>query len=59
VPTLRDLGYTIEGDSWFGLSGPAGIAPDITMSSTEQWSTYWRCPTFGNGCWPMQSYPSR
>jgi tripartite-type tricarboxylate transporter receptor subunit TctC len=30
VPTLRDLGYTIEGDSWFGLSGPAGIAPDIT-----------------------------
>jgi tripartite-type tricarboxylate transporter receptor subunit TctC len=50
VPTLRDLGYTIEGDSWFGLSGPAGIAPDITQSSTGQWSTCWRCPTFGNGC---------
>jgi tripartite-type tricarboxylate transporter receptor subunit TctC len=30
VPTLQELGYQIGGDSWFGLSGPAGIAPEIT-----------------------------
>jgi tripartite-type tricarboxylate transporter receptor subunit TctC len=30
VPTLQELGYQIVGDSWFGLSGPAGIAPEIT-----------------------------
>jgi tripartite-type tricarboxylate transporter receptor subunit TctC len=29
VPTLRELGYAIDADSWFGLSGPAGMAPDI------------------------------
>jgi tripartite-type tricarboxylate transporter receptor subunit TctC len=30
VPTLQELGYQIIGDSWFGLSGPAGIAPEVT-----------------------------
>jgi len=30
VPTLRELGYSIVGDSWWGLSGPAGLAPEIT-----------------------------
>jgi len=30
VPTLQELGYQIVGDSWFGLSGPAGIAPEVT-----------------------------
>jgi tripartite-type tricarboxylate transporter receptor subunit TctC len=30
IPTLQELGYRIVGDSWFGLSGPAGIAPEIT-----------------------------
>ena len=30
VPSLQELGYRIVGDSWFGLSGPAGIAPEIT-----------------------------
>jgi tripartite-type tricarboxylate transporter receptor subunit TctC len=30
VPTLRELGYSIVGDSWWGLSGPAGLAPEVT-----------------------------
>jgi tripartite-type tricarboxylate transporter receptor subunit TctC len=30
VPTLQELGYGIVGDSWWGLSGPAGIPPEIT-----------------------------
>jgi tripartite-type tricarboxylate transporter receptor subunit TctC len=29
VPTLREQGYDIVADSWFGLSGPAGLAPEI------------------------------
>jgi tripartite-type tricarboxylate transporter receptor subunit TctC len=29
VPTLREQGYDLVADSWFGLSGPAGLAPDI------------------------------
>ena len=29
VPTLRELGYNIVADSWFGLSGPAGLPRDI------------------------------
>lgn len=29
VPTLRDLGYNLVADSWFGLSGPAGLPRDI------------------------------
>jgi len=29
VPTLRDLGYDLVADSWFGLSGPAGLPRDI------------------------------
>ena len=31
VPTLRALGYDLEADSWFGLSGPAGLAPDLAL----------------------------
>jgi tripartite-type tricarboxylate transporter receptor subunit TctC len=27
VPTLHELGYSIIGDSWWGLSGPAGVPP--------------------------------
>jgi len=29
VPTLRDLGYDLVADSWFGLSGPAGLPRDM------------------------------
>lgn len=29
VPTLRELGYNIVADSWFGLSGPPGLPRDI------------------------------
>jgi tripartite-type tricarboxylate transporter receptor subunit TctC len=29
VPTLRDLGYDLMADSWFGLSGPPGLPPEI------------------------------
>src|SRR6185369_10841626 len=29
VPTLRDLGFDLMADSWFGLSGPAGMPPEI------------------------------
>jgi tripartite-type tricarboxylate transporter receptor subunit TctC len=35
VPTLRELGYGIVGDSWWGLSGPAGIAPEITRKLNQ------------------------
>lgn len=31
VPTLRSLGFDLYADSWFGLSGPAGMAPDLTQ----------------------------
>ena len=31
VPTLRELGFDLDADSWFGLSGPAGIAPEIVQ----------------------------
>jgi tripartite-type tricarboxylate transporter receptor subunit TctC len=27
VPTFRDLGYDIDGMTWLGLHGPAGIPP--------------------------------
>lgn len=29
VPTLRELGYNLVADSWFGLSGPPGLPRDI------------------------------
>jgi tripartite-type tricarboxylate transporter receptor subunit TctC len=29
VPTLRELGYDLAANSWFGLSGPPGLAPEI------------------------------
>jgi tripartite-type tricarboxylate transporter receptor subunit TctC len=29
VPTLRELGYDLVADSWFGLSGPPGLPRDI------------------------------
>lgn len=29
VPTLRDLGFDLIADSWFGLSGPANLPPEI------------------------------
>jgi tripartite-type tricarboxylate transporter receptor subunit TctC len=35
VPTLRELGYGIVGDSWWGLSGPTGIAPEITRKLNQ------------------------
>ncbi len=35
VPTLQELGYGIVGDSWWGLSGPAGIAPEITRKLNQ------------------------
>jgi tripartite-type tricarboxylate transporter receptor subunit TctC len=35
VPTLRELGYGIVGDSWWGLSGPAGIPPEITRKLNQ------------------------
>jgi len=31
VPTLRSLGFDLYADSWFGLSGPAGMAADLTQ----------------------------
>lgn len=35
VPTLHELGYSIIGDSWWGLSGPAGIPPEITRKLNQ------------------------
>jgi tripartite-type tricarboxylate transporter receptor subunit TctC len=35
VPTLQGLGYGIVGDSWWGLSGPAGIPPEITRKLNQ------------------------
>jgi tripartite-type tricarboxylate transporter receptor subunit TctC len=35
VPTLQELGYGIVGDSWWGLSGPAGISPEITRKLNQ------------------------
>src|ERR1700730_8848857 len=35
VPTLHKLGYSIIGDSWWGLSGPAGIPPEITRKLNQ------------------------
>lgn len=29
VPTLRELGYNLVADSWFGLSGPPGLPREI------------------------------
>lgn len=29
VPTLRELGYDLDADSWFGLSGPPGLPREI------------------------------
>jgi tripartite-type tricarboxylate transporter receptor subunit TctC len=29
VPTLRELGYKLDADSWFGLSGPPGLPKEI------------------------------
>jgi tripartite-type tricarboxylate transporter receptor subunit TctC len=35
VPTLHELGYSIIGDSWWGLSGPAGVPPEITRKLNQ------------------------
>lgn len=35
VPTLHELGYSIIGDSWWGLSGPAGIPPETTRKLNQ------------------------
>lgn len=35
VPTLHELGYSIIGDSWWGLSGPAGIPLEITRKLNQ------------------------
>ena len=29
VPTLKELGINITADAFFGLYGPAGMAPDV------------------------------
>ncbi|MCJ0766022.1 Bug family tripartite tricarboxylate transporter substrate binding protein [Variovorax terrae] len=29
VPTLRELGYNVQADAFFGLYGPAGMAPEL------------------------------
>jgi len=36
IPTFREQGYDLEGSSWFGLSGPAGMpAPIVQRLNTE------------------------
>jgi tripartite-type tricarboxylate transporter receptor subunit TctC len=35
VPTLHELGYSIIGDSWWGLSAPAGVPPEITRKLNQ------------------------
>jgi tripartite-type tricarboxylate transporter receptor subunit TctC len=35
VPTLHELGYSIIGDGWWGLSGPAGIPPETTRKLNQ------------------------
>jgi tripartite-type tricarboxylate transporter receptor subunit TctC len=54
VPTFREQGFDLESSSWFGLSGPAGLPPEIvarlhgeTMAILAQPETQARFAEFG------------
>jgi len=44
VPTLRDLGFDLMADSWFGLSGPAGMPPEIVAKLNAAVATVMSAP---------------
>jgi tripartite-type tricarboxylate transporter receptor subunit TctC len=36
VPTFKELGYDLVATNWFGLAGPAGLAPDIVRRVNQE-----------------------